>query len=82
MPTVCGFRIAVALEVLALLLRCGGGGVGGVDGDDDDVEVLAGLVADHFERAGQAFELFRAEHRAGVVDEGEDCGLLRRGVGI
>ena len=76
MPAVGGFRAAVALEIGALLGRGQIRGLGGIDADDDDVEVFAGNVVHHFKRAGEAVELFRTQHRALVVDQRKDGRLL------
>ena len=68
-PSVGGFGTAIAFHVLALLC-CGQiGALGGIDADHDDVEVLAGKVANHFQSAGQAVEFLGAQHGAAIVNQ-------------
>ena len=42
-----------------------------VDADRDDVELLADVEVQHLQRAGDAVEHLRAEHRALVIDQRE-----------
>ena len=58
MPAIRRFRTAVALHIFALLGRGQVRALGGIDADHDDVEVLAGNVAHHLQRAGQAVQFF------------------------
>ena len=76
MPAIGGFRAAIALQISALLGRGQIRGLGGIDADHDNVEVLAGSEPHHLESAGEAVELFRAEHGALVVDQRQDGRLL------
>jgi hypothetical protein len=75
-PAVRGARAVVALEVCLFL---GGGdldGVLGIEADADHFELLAGVEGEHAEGALESAQDLRAEHRAAVVDEREDDGLL------
>ena len=75
-PAVGGFGVSVALEVNALASGGDVGSLGGIDADDDDVEVLAGNKLDHLESAGETVELLGTEHGALVVNERENGGAL------
>ena len=75
-PACGGLGMAVALDVHRLLFRGELRALGGIDADSDDVEVLAGAELDHLERADEAIQLLRAEHGAGVIDDGENDRAL------
>ena len=69
MPARAGARLLVALEVDRLLRGRGCGRIARVEADGDDLEVLARVERQHAERARQAVDDLRAQHRTVVVGE-------------
>ena len=69
MPAFGGAGAPVALEVDGLLRRRRGRRVVRVEADGDDLEILARIQRHHAERARQAVDHLRAQHRAVVVRE-------------
>jgi len=63
-------------DVERLLLRGQLGRLAGIDADNDDLEILAGVHLHHLQCAGQAVHLLRAEHGAVVIDQREDGGVF------
>ena len=72
MPAVLGVRALVALQVRRLLRRRELRGLLRIEAHGDDVELLANAEFEHAERARQAVQHLRAEHRALVIHERED----------
>ena len=75
-PALVGPRPLVAGHVGLLLRRGEDRPLLRVEADGQDLELLPGHEGEHLERPRQAVQAERAEHRAVVVDEAQDDGLL------
>ena len=81
MPRAGGAGFLVALQVARLLLRGARGRIRRIEADGDDLEIAAGLQREHIQRARQAADHERAEHRAAVVREDEHDGASAEIIG-
>src|SRR5438445_9578567 len=76
MPARDGFRAAEMIES-GLFLRCGHlGRFAGIEADENDFVVAAGIERKHAQSADDAHLNLVAQHRAIVINKGEDYGLL------
>ncbi len=76
MPGGRGAWLLVARDIPGFLRRGGRRRVARIEADGDDLEILAGLEREHIERARQAVDDQRAQHRAVVVREHHHDGSL------
>ncbi len=75
-PAGRALRVAVVPDVFALLRGRNRRRLRWIDRDRHELEVLARLIADHLERAGQPFQLFRAQDRTLVIHQRQQHRML------
>src|SRR5260370_4147348 len=76
MPTRIRFRTAEAGQGFLLLFGGHLRSFAGIETDEDNFVVTPGIEREHSQHADDALFNLIAKHRAAVVDEGKDNGLL------